>query len=517
MILLWTITRMEWEPQRRGREMTSMRFNITMYPLAVAAIGLLLTPRLSAQSTSSFSPLSNSIATPRPFDPGTNTTNPSALAVQAQNPYLGSVPTSPLVPGTLELTLTDAVDRALRANLGLIDSEQDHAASRAARIRALSVLLPQLSAEMVENFRDFPLNTIGAQKLGLPNMIGAFNYQTADIAYKQNVLDLSAIHELKASHAEEEVSAASLADARNIVVLAATSAYVQVLAGQSRVKAAEASLTSSQALEALLKDRVQREVSPEIDSIRATVARASAEQQRSLASVRLEKDKLGLTRIIGLPVEQEFLLTTDLGFYATPQEDVETLVQQATASRQDLKAAAARVEYSRQQVKAQSAQRLPEVEVRANGGETGVNFGHVYGTYEVEGRLSVPIFTGRHIEANVLAAEAVLHRREAELQDLQQRTRYDVRSALLDLRAANTSVEVAKTNLVLANEGLRQAKDRFDAGVSNSLELIQAEQAVASADDNNIASIYAHNLAKLMLIRSTGTAEHEYKTYLGVR
>ena len=485
--------------------------------LLLGAALALFAPALCAQSTSSSSPLSNSIATPRPFDPGTNTTNPSALAVQAQNPYLGSVASRPLTPGVLPLTLIEVVDLGLKANLGLIDTEQEHAQSRAARMRALSVLLPQLSAELVGAFRDFPLNTIGAQKLGLPNMIGNFNYQTANISLQQKILDISALHEIKASHAEEEVSEASLADAKNIVVLASTSAYLQVLASQSRVQEAQAEVASSHALESLLKDRVKREVSPEIDAIRATVTRESADQRFALAQVRLEKDKLGLTRIIGLPVEQEFTLTTELGFTKAPQQDLDTLVQEATTSRQDLKAAAARVEFSKQQVKTQTSKRLPELEIRANGGETGVNFGHAYGTYEVAGRLSVPIFTGRRIEADVDTATATLRRREAEYQDLQQRTRYDVRSAVLDLRAADTSVDVAKTNLQLAKEGLRQAKDRFDAGVSNSLELIQAEQAVASAQDNDIASVYAHNLAKLLLVRSTGTAERDYITYLGVQ
>ncbi|WP_263378922.1 TolC family protein [Granulicella paludicola] len=494
-----------------------MKSSKHIYEVAVAVAGLMLTLPAFGQSSSSFSPLSNSIATPRPFDPGTNTTNPSALAVQAQNPYLGSVPSSPLVPGNLDLSLADVVSRGLRANLGLIDSEQDHAQSRAARMRALSTLLPQLSAQLTEDFRNFPVNTIGGQKLDLPNIIPNYNYQLASVSYRQNVVDVAAWHQVKAASSEEAVSEASLADAKNIVVLAATSAYLQVLASQSRVKAAEAEQASAQALEALLQDRVKREVSPEIDAIRATVARENAEQRLSLAQVRLEKDKLGLTRIIGLPVEQEFTLTTDLGFEEAPTQDVDSLVQQAVVSRQDLKAAAARVEFARQHVKAESAQKLPTVDIQANGGEVGVNFGHAYGTYEVEGKLSVPIFTGRRIQADVQSADATLHRRQAEFEDLQQRTKYDVRSALLDLRAADKSVEVARTNSSLAQEGLRQARDRFDAGVSNSLELIQAQQAVAAAADNDIASVYGHNLAKLMLVRSLGTAERDYKTYLGVR
>ena len=427
------------------------------------------------------------------------------------------MPAGPLIPGVLSLSLHDTVARALKSNLGLIDTEQDHVQSHAARLRAISLLLPQLTAEATTTFRNFSVNTIGAQKLGLPNLIGSFNYQTAQINYKQSVLDLSAIHEIRASQQEEEMSAAALADSRNIVVLAATSSYIQVAASQSRVKVTEAELASAQSLESMLLDRVKNEVSPEIDGIRATVARQSAEQRLVLAQVRLEKDKLGLTRIVGLQLEQEFQLTEELGYVGAPEITPAELTLHAVNDRQDLKSARARVEYARQLMSAQAAQRLPTLDVRASGGETGVNLSHAYGTYEVEGRISVPLFTGRRIEAGIISADAALRRREAEMADLLQRTKYDVRSSLLDLRAAGKSVEIAESNLRLAQQGEQQAKDRFEAGVTNSLELIEAQQAVASAEDNKIASIYAHNLAKLMLIRSTGSAEHEYAIYLGVR
>ncbi len=113
-------------------------------------------PALFAQSTTTYNPLQNSIATPRPFDAATSSGNPAALTVSPANPYLGSVPAGPVIPGVLPLSMQDAVVRALHANLGLLDTEQDHAQSRAARMRALSVLLPQLSAEAAEVFRNFP-------------------------------------------------------------------------------------------------------------------------------------------------------------------------------------------------------------------------------------------------------------------------------------------------------------------------------------------------------------------------
>ncbi len=471
-----------------------------------------------AQSTGQYSALSNSISTPRPFDPSSNTTNPSALAVQSQNPYLGSVQAVPLVPGVLSLSLEEAVQYALKANLGLVDTEQEHAQSRAGRMRALSFLLPHLSAEAVQDFRNFPVNTIGGQKLDLPNIIPTFSYQSAHLELRQNVIDMSAIEDLRAARAEEQASSEALNDARNVVVLAATSAYISVAASQSRVKAAEAQLQSAEALDSLITDRVRREVSPEIDAIRARVTRQTSEQRLTLARIRLEKDKLALTRIIGLAVEQEFVLSNPLpSTTASVGESLTELVDEATSKRADLKAAQARVKAASLQTSAASAQRLPSLEVHAAAGGTGVNTGKFYGDYEVEGRVSLPIFTGRRIESDVLSKQAVLRRRQAELEDLRTRVKYDVRSALLDLEAADKSVEVAKQNLDLAYEGMKQTRDRFNAGVTNSLELIQAQQAVAEADDNSIASLYADNLAKLMLLRSTGTAEQKYAYYLGVK
>jgi len=491
--------------------------NHRMLAATILAFPLFGVSLISAQSSGSTSPLSNTVNTPRPFDPGQNTTNPSAFAVQNQNPFLGSVPTGAVVPGVLPLSLRAAVSLALKANLGYIDSEQDHIQTRAARVRALSQLLPQLSAETTQTFRNLISDSLGVEKLGFPHEIDMFNYQGAHINYKQDVFDLSVFHEVKARTQEVAASTASVADAKNIVVLASVSSYLLVAASQTRVETAKAEFATATITDLLLQSRVRQGVSPDIDQLRAQVSKHSAEQRLAIARISFEKEKLALTRIIGLPVEQQFSLTDPLDYHAAPDQSLEVRIALALNQRQDLKAAQARVEAAKQLLSAQKAQRLPTLGAAANAGETGVTYGHAFGDYEVEGRISLPLFTGRRIQSEITTAEATLLRRNAELADVTARAVYDVRTAALDLEAGETSVRVAMENQVLATEGLRQATDRFQVGVSNTVDLIQAQQAVAEAEDNRIASIYAHSLAKLMLIRATGTAEQDYVVFLGVK
>lgn len=485
------------------------------------ASGLLLLPAIwlhtaVGQSTGSSGALSNSINTPRPFDPGQNTTNPSALAEQVQNPYLGSVPVGPVVPGDMPLSLKEAVDHALRANLGLIDTGSEHTQARALRVRALSALLPQLSADSVQDYRNLVLDTIGTARAANSHVLEPFNFEGAHVNLQDRLLDLSAVHSIRAANANLEASQAGLADARNIVVLAATSSYLLVSASQVRLNTAKAQLETAAATEGLIHDRVVHEVSPQIEAIRAQVLRRTAEQRVAVATATLEKDKLALTRIIGLPIAQVFHLTDDLMYHPAPERSEQELISAGENNRQDLQAARARVQAASETVKEKSSQRLPTVELRASAGESGINFARSIPDYEVAGRVSVPLFTGRRIESDILSARAVLNRRQAELSDLLARVTFDVRSASLDLKAAETSVQVSADNIALAKEGVRQARDRYENGVTNSVELVQAQQAMAEAQDNRVSSIYAHSLAKLMLIRATGSAEADYLNYLGV-
>jgi len=133
------------------------------------------------------------------------------------------------------------------------------------------------------------------------------------------------------------------------------------------------------------------------------------------------------------------------------------------------------------------------------------------------GTVSVPLYTGGRISADIGQAQADLERRRAEYADLRGRIGYDVRVAWLDVNASKSSVQVAENNRALADRALVQSRDRYTNGVTNYLEVVQAQEAVAAANENYIQSLYSLNVATLSLARAMGAAEPRLPQLLGGR
>jgi outer membrane protein TolC len=118
------------------------------------------------------------------------------------------------------------------------------------------------------------------------------------------------------------------------------------------------------------------------------------------------------------------------------------------------------------------------------------------------------------VHADVLEADADLKRARSQLADLGGRIDYEVRSALLDLTAAAEQVVVARSSVDLAQQALAQSQDRFSAGVTDNLEVVQAQEALAGANESYIQSLYAHNLSKVELAYVIGDAEASVRRFL---
>jgi len=252
-----------------------------------------------------------------------------------------------------------------------------------------------------------------------------------------------------------------------------------------------------------------------IDELRAKVELQTRQQQLIAAENDLAKHKLNLARAIGLPIGQGFALIEQVAFRPLESVQLGEVLQRAYRSRSDYQSALAQVRAAEFARKAAVAERLPTLAVSADYGDIGPNPANSHGTFTVAGVLRVPIFQGGRVRGDVLQADAALQQRKQELENLRAQIDYSVRTALLDLKTAADQVAVAQSSVELAGQTLTQARDRFGAGVTDNIEVVQAQESVASANDAYIASLYAHNLAKVSLARAMGIAEQGVKEYLG--
>jgi outer membrane protein TolC len=237
----------------------------------------------------------------------------------------------------------------------------------------------------------------------------------------------------------------------------------------------------------------------------------------SVARNNFEVAKLSLGRAIGLPLGQAFEIADQLPYADLNPSTVEDALKTAYNSRSDFQSALNSEKSAEQALSAAKGQRYPVVAVNGGYGDQGPTFGQSHGIFSFQADVNVPIFTGGRIKGDITQAEAAARQRKAEAENIRGQIDYDVRTAFLNLNAAKEQVDVAHQNVGLANDNVARSKERFAAGVTDSVEVVQSEQSLASANDQYITSLYTHNFAKLALARALGVARTNFSQYLGGR
>ena len=451
---------------------------------------------------------------------------PSISLPGQQSPFLGSEPEGKATADILQIDFTDAIDRGLRNNLGLLLASDQTQTARGEKWKELSELLPNLNARVMENVETQSLAALGFNKLfpllaapgtnpsALPRVVPAFNYFDARASLSQSVFNYKNIERERSASESLKASQFSYKDARELVVLAVGNSYLQAIATGARVETTEAQVKSAQALYDKAADQLKAGLTPAIDALRSQVELQTRQQQLIVARNDLAKQKLSLARIIGLPPGQEFVLTEKAPYQELSALPLETYLQRAYAARYDYQAAMAQVRAAELSRTAAKAGRYPTIDLNANLGDIGVTPSQSNGTWQVNGGINIPIFAGNRVHSDVLEADAQLKQARSQLGDLRGRIDYQVRTALLDLNAAAEQVAVARSSVDLAEQALMQSQDRFTAGVADNLEVVQAQEAVASAHESYIQSLYFHNLSKVELAHAIGDAEQGVKRYL---
>jgi outer membrane protein TolC len=437
-------------------------------------------------------------------------TDPSSL-------FMGGVPHGELSPDPVPLSLRNAIDQGLEHNLGVLLQEQGLVAARGSRWESLSGLLPDVSARVGEARRVTSLAEFGFTSFpGITSRtIGPFEVFDTRVVVSQPVLDISALYAARAGRANVTAAQHDVKSARELVVLVVANLYLSAVASDARLETARAAVETADALERLTTDLKAAGIAAGIDVLRAQVQQQTERQRLVAAENDAAKARLQLARAIGLPPGQAVRLTDTIPYAPLQQVTLDTALARAYTTRPDYLAAQAILEAAEANGRAAHTALLPSLRVDGEVGRVGITASDTDLVYGVSASVRVPVFERGRQQARIMQADAELERRRALAADLKGRIDLEVRSAFLDVHAAEQALEAARVGRDLANQQLVQSRDRFSAGVAGSLEVVQSQEAVAAANDNYTFALYAHNIAKATLARAIGVAEDATKAYLG--
>jgi outer membrane protein len=415
--------------------------------------------------------------------------------------------------GVMRLTLDQAVALALKQNTTAQIAILTAAESKQDQKIALSQLLPQAQLGVTEEWqRVNVVAEFGGTAIfpGIPGHFGPFSIFSAGPSFNGPLLDLTLFRRYQASRHSANASQSDSLSTREQVILLVVSQYIGTLRSMADVQASQSRVDLAQALFDQAADLQKEGVGTGIDTLRANVELQNEKQRLLEAEAARETSLFGLSRLLNLDPRQKIELGDSLSFFDTPQPDIEASIEEGLAARPEWKSLQEQVRAAESQRKAASSQRLPTLRFDGNWAQLGTDPSSVIPTYTYAGTMSVPLFTGGRIRAETVRADLDLQKLQQQQADLRNSIALDVKTALINLDSARNQVSVANLGVQLSKEEVDQARDRFKAGVANNIEVIQAQDSLARANDNQIAALYRFNQARADLARSVGQMEKVY-------
>jgi outer membrane protein len=427
---------------------------------------------------------------------------------QASSPLPATAPT-----GVLRLTLDQAVALALKQNTTAQTAVLTAAQSEQDRRIALAELLPQAQLGVTEQWeRVNILAQFGGTRIfpGFPGHLGPYSIFSAGPSVSGPIFDLTLFRRYQASRNTANASKAESLSTREQVILLVVSQYIGTLRSLADVQASQSRVDLAQALYNQAADLQKEGVGTGIDTLRANVELQNEKQRLLEAEATRDTSLFGLSRLLNLDPRQEIELGDSLSFFETPQPEVEASIEEGLSARPEWKSLKEQMRAAENQKKAASAERLPALHFSANWAELGTYPSSVIPTYTYAGTVSVPLFTGGRIRAQTVRADLDIQKLQQQQADLRNSIALDVKTALINLDSARNQVRVANLGVQLSREEVDQARDRFNAGVANNIEVIQAQDSLSRANDNQIAALYRFNQARADFARALGQMERVY-------
>lgn len=413
------------------------------------------------------------------------------------------------------LTLEEAIERGLRHNLRVLVAGTHVEEAEGTRQRRFSALLPHARGEALVNMQTRNLRAFGIDIPGAPDIIGPFSSYDFRLRLDQPILDLESFHRWKASEKREGAARQDYQDIRDLIIRQVAALYLNAQAIAARVEAARARVATAEALDTLARDQREAGVATGVDVLRAQVQLANEKQRLLELRNSGERALLALARAVGLDLGTPLELAQSLEFKPVLAPQIPGALESALDARADYHSLKLQWRALVDDEKSNRARWFPKLSFTGDYGAIGRTLGSVRGTGALQGTLSVTLFDWDR-EGQRTEFQSRRRRLEHQMEDLRRGIEQEIREALLNLDSAAEEVSVAQQGLRLAERELALARDRFQSGVTNNVEVIQAQDSVARAQENHIVAVTHYTDAKSALARALGATEEIYRYYLGI-
>ena len=415
--------------------------------------------------------------------------------------------------GPLSLSLKRAVEIATSQE-GSTPIQLSAESLKQAELRskeARAALLPDVEGAFSYENRTANLAAMGISLTRLPfpgfefpTFVGPFLTMDARASVTQSVFDVSSIRKFQASKVGVSAARSDSESASEQVAAVVARAYLGAVRADTDVETAQANVMLSQAVLRQAENQKNAGTGTGIEITRARVQLANDQQRLLVTENARRAAHLQLLRAMGVRLDTEVQLTDGLRYVAVDALTLENARAQALRDRPDYKAQQEREANARLMASATVMERLPSLAAFGDYGSSGSAFSNSLPTRTYGISLKVPLWDGARRDAR-RAESASQHRAEAiRTNDVREQIELDVRLALDALSSAQDQVRVAKDGLDLAESELEQARRRYQAGISDSLEVTDAQTRLERARDNQTAALYNYNVARIDLAQAMG-------------
>ncbi len=431
--------------------------------------------------------------------------------------------------GPLSLSLDDAISLGLARNLRLKYQQASQRTVRGYQGQITNALVPNLQFRASSSAQQINLAALGFNPSKIGPLLGQFgidpstlqtivkvNTTSVQVSLNQQLFNMPDFELYRAIKPEFKSVDLNLADSNEQLVQAVTTAYLEVLADQANLDNAIAQENSTKALLDQATALDEAGVGIKLDVLRAQVEYQQRQQTHVSADAQLDKDGIQLNRIMGLPAGQQLDLTDDAPFSEFGDLDLTQARQTAFTHRNDLLSLQQSILVANHEVKAIRYQRLPTLGINGFYGILGETTGSYHGVFTAEGSIKVPVFREAGQRGEQQTSEAQLQQLRDQEGNLRGTIEAQIRTSMLDIETASQLVKVAESNVDLAHQELADARERFTSGVTDNLEVVNAEAAVTSVQAQLVSALFQYNVAKVSLARSTGVLQARYRSFLGM-